>query len=297
MLANITEHAVLRLKHLDANRNDCIPDGEMNPHLLPWTVIALSLQGSYEIDYFGQKVFIKPGEGLIVGANIHFDIVYHGDPHHDGFMKTKYLHLYFTLLETIDVTSLLNMPLRFGGKYFDIFSTIIDDAIALYRSTPVSAAQTCERIIRQNELAFRALQTIYEISDFRDSSTELFSQLERLAPAFAFIRQNLHQTISVKQLARLLHLSTSAVHALFKKYLAQPPIEYIRNLRLSKAGKMLLATDRPIYEIAAQIGYSNQFHFTRAFKSHFNMTPTQFRQKQNPLIHLRSGLGDLYHHF
>jgi AraC family transcriptional regulator len=54
--------------------------------------------------------------------------------------------------------------------------------------------------------------------------------------------------------------------------------EYLRRLRLEWAAAQLTATDTPVAVIAAEAGFADQSHFTRAFKRHAGLTPGQYRR-------------------
>jgi len=55
---------------------------------------------------------------------------------------------------------------------------------------------------------------------------------------------------------------------------------YLRDLRLEAAGKALLTTGHGVARIAAEQGFSDQAHFTRAFKRATGMTPAAFRRSR-----------------
>jgi AraC-like DNA-binding protein len=54
--------------------------------------------------------------------------------------------------------------------------------------------------------------------------------------------------------------------------------DYLRVLRLERAGRELAASDHPIVEIALASGYFDQSHFSTAFKRQMGMTPSEFRK-------------------
>ena len=69
--------------------------------------------------------------------------------------------------------------------------------------------------------------------------------------------------------------TTSA--ARFADALAQPPIEYLKSLRLSRAAALLRRTDLPIKAVASRVGYSSRSSFTRAFIARYGVAPHEFR--------------------
>ena len=55
---------------------------------------------------------------------------------------------------------------------------------------------------------------------------------------------------------------------------------YIRNTRMQYAAQLLSASDTPIGEIVLQCGFESASHFSKTFRQHFNMTPSEYRRKK-----------------
>ena len=63
--------------------------------------------------------------------------------------------------------------------------------------------------------------------------------------------------------------------------------EYLKNLRMQKAGELLETTSLNVKEVAAAVGMRDQSHFVRAFKKSYGLTPSQYRDKTvSPVIAL-----------
>ena len=56
-----------------------------------------------------------------------------------------------------------------------------------------------------------------------------------------------------------------------------PPQEFLIRLRLSKAADLMKGTSGSIGDIAAQCGYPNQLHFSRAFRKRYGLSPREWR--------------------
>ena len=80
------------------------------------------------------------------------------------------------------------------------------------------------------------------------------------------------------------HAGVHPVHLAntFKKYNNKTIGEFFRELKLEKAISLLISTKLPLAQIAFQCGFSDQSHFTRAFKKYTHHTPTAFRQINSP---------------
>ncbi|WBX77066.1 helix-turn-helix domain-containing protein [Tenacibaculum ovolyticum] len=94
------------------------------------------------------------------------------------------------------------------------------------------------------------------------------------------IQTNLHEQISIEQLARRVLLNQNILKNEFKKLFGDTIFNYTKKLRMNKAKKLLTHTQKPIYEIADMVGYKNPTHFTAAFKKTEKKTPKKYRKIQ-----------------
>jgi len=93
-----------------------------------------------------------------------------------------------------------------------------------------------------------------------------------------FIARNLDQSISIESLAVQFDLSVSEFSRRFKASFGEPPHKYLNTERIKEAKRLLRNTDWPVAEIALAVGFSNQSHFTSAFRKSSETTPSQYRR-------------------
>lgn len=70
----------------------------------------------------------------------------------------------------------------------------------------------------------------------------------------------------------------------FKEFIGQPPAQYLLTIRMNNAVSLLETTDYNVAEISAIIGYDNALYFSRLFKKHKGVSPSEYRrlfQKKN----------------
>ena len=91
-----------------------------------------------------------------------------------------------------------------------------------------------------------------------------------------YIDTHMGEHIAVDDLAELLNCSKFYFLREFKKCTGLTPYQYLMNLRLAKSKDLLSQSQANIADVALRLGFNDQAHFTRAFKSHFTLTPGQF---------------------
>jgi len=92
-----------------------------------------------------------------------------------------------------------------------------------------------------------------------------------------YVQINAFAPITRKEIATHLHLNESYITYLFRKHRQQSLGDYIRDLRLDYARKLLENTDTSIYEITMLCGYQSSTSFIANFKKKFGLAPGKFR--------------------
>lgn len=113
----------------------------------------------------------------------------------------------------------------------------------------------------------------------RDGITPVAPGDERtpVTRACEFLQDCYNENVSLHQLGSISGLSAFHLARVFAKQVGVPPHTYQAHLRLKKATD-LLASGRPIADIAAETGFCDQSHFHRAFKKKFGITPGQYER-------------------
>ncbi|TLS51784.1 AraC family transcriptional regulator [Paenibacillus antri] len=86
--------------------------------------------------------------------------------------------------------------------------------------------------------------------------------------------------LSLQSIASMLHMSVSYVGRSFKKSEGCSVAEYINEVRLSQAEKLLSNKDYSVIEIMERVGFINQSQFFKLFKKKFGATPREYRLKK-----------------
>lgn len=85
--------------------------------------------------------------------------------------------------------------------------------------------------------------------------------------------------ITIKELVQRFHFNEDYYNRLLKEKTGMTYSEYVQNLRLVHAEKLLKSTTMTVDEIANQIGYHNKGYFYKIFVERFKMTPSKYRKQ------------------
>jgi len=102
---------------------------------------------------------------------------------------------------------------------------------------------------------------------------------EQIGRSVEFMKGHLSEPLNVATLAALVNLSRSHYTTLFRRVTGYAPLSYLNHLRMQQAVQLLNTTDLPIKQISDQLGFSEQFYFSRAFSKMHNHSPTEHRQR------------------
>jgi AraC-like DNA-binding protein len=101
---------------------------------------------------------------------------------------------------------------------------------------------------------------------------------KRMDQVMQYLLENRFQPISLEEVAEKANLSKEAFCRFFKLRTRKTFTQYLQQLRINEAQKLLQETDLPVSEIAYKVGFENLSYFNRSFKSILGMPPKAFRK-------------------
>ena len=127
---------------------------------------------------------------------------------------------------------------------------------------------------------------ICELLTFLKRNTQQNKQLPEPSPdateiqrCIDYMNQHFGEQISLETMSEISFLTASAFSKKFKAETGTNYCEYLTMLRISKASKLLAATDLSVTEIAEKCGFQSSSYFTLMFKKYNNITPKKYRMK------------------
>lgn len=128
----------------------------------------------------------------------------------------------------------------------------------------------------RREIYYRLLTS--EHSGLLQRMTGENGQLQRIARALEWLRQNAARPIRMAELARQLHMSTSAMHASFRAVTAMSPLQFQKQLRLQSARDLMFNESLDANTAARRVGYASPSQFSREYARFFGQAPLKTSQ-------------------
>lgn len=132
----------------------------------------------------------------------------------------------------------------------------------------------------------RLLEIFYELSvadDYEQLSTSAFAQAQgssdsrRIKAVEEYINANYQRNVSLQELAGVVRMTPTAFSRFFHQRTGRTLSDYIIDVRLGRAARMLADTTMTIAEICYDCGFNNISNFNRIFKKKRGCSPTEFR--------------------
>ncbi len=128
-------------------------------------------------------------------------------------------------------------------------------------------------------LLFTIFARLIQIGKLKEAPAAESSSFKSIKKVTKYINDNYGSPITIDDLAALCNMSQGHFCRLFKQITLKTPVQYINNVRISKASEMLIFSDRKILDIAMDTGFNSLSYFIGVFKESMGITPTNYRKK------------------
>lgn len=120
-----------------------------------------------------------------------------------------------------------------------------------------------------------------ELEEIREAekSGETFSNAAFMK-LLRYVNRNYRGDISLSGAAKALYMNPNYVSQLFKKESGVTFVHYINQKRVEDAKEMLVTTQKPVTDIAIEVGFNDYFYFIKTFKKFTGITPGQYRNQK-----------------
>jgi len=155
-------------------------------------------------------------------------------------------------------------PMTDPFRAFALAETVCDELARDETSASLTAAAGA---------AWNLLAQLSAERDGRSIGREPIAQVQR------HLREDLAAPVVVPALAELAGFSPSHFSARFRLVTGFSVTEYVKRLRMARARQLLITGDHSVAEIAAAVGYSDPFYFSRQFSAVNGVSPRDFRAR------------------
>jgi AraC-like DNA-binding protein len=114
---------------------------------------------------------------------------------------------------------------------------------------------------------------------YKEENQYNYANSRKVDKVINYMTENYMENITLQQLAEHSQISPSYLGNIFKKVTGKSTIEYLINIRINKA-KSLLKDGFSVSETSKLVGFNDIFYFSKAFRKHEGMSPSQFADLQ-----------------
>lgn len=214
-----------------------------------------------------EKYFKKESNLLARNIGVHF--------------KKNYLgNTFFSTPEMSHLSELFNRA-RFGIKFLGVSDELIEDIQEMVRLEGFDKSISFLKIL--NALAihkdYKLLASQGYVNSFR------INESENLDKVYAYIFKNFNKAITLQNVSEIAHMNASAFSRFFKRVNNKTFSQYIAEIRIGYACKLLMEDKYNITEICYESGFNNISNFNRKFKLIKKCTPSVY-VKQHKKQHI-----------
>lgn len=229
---------------------------------LVYMYIIYTVSGSADLSFRDNNIKLKRGTMVIINSNDYYYYKNNNDtPWH--FFKVA-----------IKGTSLNVFDFLINGSKLRIMDMSYDIFLSFFKKLKNNIKENQSLSMVKNSLEISSFLTMCaEIS--KNEKTENSVEL-----AMKYMNERYNQRISLADLAEHINISKYYLIRLFKTHLGVTPYKYLNELRISKSQQFLIMTDKPINQIAYEVGINDESSFIKQFKEIVGCTPHKYRKEK-----------------
>jgi len=159
----------------------------------------------------------------------------------------------------------------------DTHTDVADSELPNRISNIENMVRNCDDINVLNDILVMSTTSI--LKNIESSNRQKTS--EPIKKAIEYISNNYQNNISLEDIAAHIYLSVAHTSRLFKKTTGKSIIDYINELKINKAIKLLNSGNYKINEVSQMVGLTNTHYFSTLFKKYTNKTPSYYTKEKN----------------
>jgi len=222
-------------------------------------------KGTFAISIDGKDYTAQPGSWFFIPAGVRHQ--YHNFP--DKPMEKYWMH--FDIYPSNDLFFPHDIKHCVNAENAPQVQKLFEEFVALSQSDALPDRLRVKAIILNliAEYLILAGKKQMNIVDEKD---------ENLRNVLSYINENFKRNLTTNELAAICHMHPTHFIRAFKLKMAQTPQQYITDIRMEYAKQLLHQSDLSIIEIAEETGFYDLAHFSKVFKRHFSLPPSEYRK-------------------
>jgi AraC-like DNA-binding protein/quercetin dioxygenase-like cupin family protein len=231
-----------------------------------FNTIEYVARGNGTLKLNGREYSLQPGRLFSYGPGIAQDIT--GDP-------ANPLIKYFVNFAGTRARRLLRLCHLSPGNVSEVFPAnalqpLFDELIRTGLQMRRESSNLHAKLLECLVLRIQGTQAPIEVAESYSFAT--FQQCR------LYIEENSQKLQTLDQIANSCHVNKAYLCRLFQRYDIQSPYQYLLQLKMRYAAERLHEPGVLVKQVAEELGFSDQFHFSRVFHSVFGVSPMTFRR-------------------
>lgn len=189
----------------------------------------------------------------------------------------------FISLNTIDINYIKDF-------FYSTLSSINNIRVSVLAADADKRHEECKDIANLLNLIDSGADTEALSSLLQDTAINVCSKVNSynnksirviLRKAVDYVNEHFAQPITLNEVACHTFVTTFYISRMFKKELGTSFVDYLNNMRIEKAKELLKDVKYKSYEVASLVGIPDPHYFSKLFKKHCGMTPSEYRETLN----------------
>ncbi|MBC7745507.1 MAG: AraC family transcriptional regulator [Flavobacterium sp.] len=138
---------------------------------------------------------------------------------------------------------------------------------------------TIEHSFNERETEIANINLLHFVSSFvyyKEANPAIYNT-DSISNSILFMRKNINEKLGIEELSKQQNISVSHYCRTFKRKTGSSPINYFNQLKIQKACQCLYFTDRSIKEICTELGFDDQYYFSRLFRNIIGLSPLKYK--------------------
>ncbi len=254
------------IRILFSGTESCAPEQTYGPGFRDYHVVHFITKGKGTFTMNGKTHTLSEGDGFFFPKDT--VVTYRAD-------KTDPWH--YTWIAFPDDTTASRLALI----------GISESAPVFHKTDPEFTGRLAEliRALEEQENEYTVLSRSYHVlAKLTDGAKRGNMQEEYVRKASEYMKFNLHGGVTVEDAASYAGIEKSYLFRLFKEHLGKTPMAYLTELRMNEAARELQNPAFLIRDIAYNVGYADQFIFSKAFTKYWGVSPSRYRKESGNVL-------------